>query len=130
MDNQQGPTVQHRELSSIVCDSLDGRGVWRRMDTWICMADSLWYSPETVTALLIGYAPIQNKKLKKYLLYQGLYKDDEKTNYRLGENICKHPNKSLIRYLEHTNNSHNKEAKKNTKQFNLKMGQRNRLTFP
>ena len=91
MDNQQGPTVQHRELSSIVCDSLDGRGVWRRMDTWICMADSLWYSPETVTALLIGYAPIQNKKLKKYLLYQGLYKDDEKTNYRLGENICKHP---------------------------------------
>ena len=80
-----------RVLSSIVCDSLDGRGVWRRMDTWICMADSLWYSPETVTALLIGYAPIQNKKLKKYLLYQGLYKDDEKTNYRLGENICKHP---------------------------------------
>ena len=27
MDNQQGPTVQHRELCSMLCDSLDERGV-------------------------------------------------------------------------------------------------------
>ena len=26
MDNQQGPTVQHRELCSMLCDGLDGRG--------------------------------------------------------------------------------------------------------
>ena len=26
MDNQQGPTVQHRELCSVLCGSLDGRG--------------------------------------------------------------------------------------------------------
>ena len=31
-DNQQGPTVQHRELCSMLRGSLDGRGVWRRRD--------------------------------------------------------------------------------------------------
>ena len=40
-------------------------GVWGRMDTCICMAESLHYSPETITILLIDYTPIQNKKLKK-----------------------------------------------------------------
>ena len=38
-------------------------GVWGRMDTGICMAESLPCSPETITTLLIGYTPIQNKKL-------------------------------------------------------------------
>ena len=28
MDNQQGPTVQHRELYSVLSDILYGRGVW------------------------------------------------------------------------------------------------------
>ena len=32
MDNQEGPTVEHVELCSMLCGSLDGRGVWRRMD--------------------------------------------------------------------------------------------------
>ena len=35
--------------------SLDGRAVWGRMDTCIRMAESLHCSPETITALLIGY---------------------------------------------------------------------------
>ena len=35
------------------------------MDTCIRVAESLHCSPETVTVLLIGYTPIQNKKLKK-----------------------------------------------------------------
>ena len=35
------------------------------METCVCMAESLRCSPETLPALLIGYAPIQNKKLKK-----------------------------------------------------------------
>ena len=49
--------------------SLDGRGVWGRMDTCICMAEFLCYWPETSTTLLIGYTPTQNKKvLKKYAL--------------------------------------------------------------
>ena len=58
------PTVEHRKLCSVLCGSLDGRGVWRRMDTCICMAESLCCSLETVTTLLIGYTPIQNKKFK------------------------------------------------------------------
>ena len=43
MDNQQGPTVQHTELYSMLCANLDGK-VWRRMDTVY-----VWLSPFTVT---------------------------------------------------------------------------------
>ena len=43
--------------------SLNGRGPWGRMDTCICMAESLPCSPETITTLLISYTPIK-KKLK------------------------------------------------------------------
>ena len=35
--------------------SLDGRGVWWRMDTCICMAESLQCSRETTPILLISY---------------------------------------------------------------------------
>ena len=55
MDNQKGPTVQHRQLCSMLCGSLDGRGVWGRMDTCPCMAETLCSSPETITTLIIGY---------------------------------------------------------------------------
>ena len=65
MDNQQGPTVQHREICSMFCGSLDGRGVWGRRDTCECMAESLCRPPETITVLLICYTPIQNNKFKK-----------------------------------------------------------------
>ena len=39
-----------------------------RMDIYINkrMAESLRCSPEAITTLLIGYFPIENKKLKKY----------------------------------------------------------------
>ena len=49
----------------MLCGSLGGRGVWGRVDTWICMAESLFCAPETITTLLIGYIPISNEKLKK-----------------------------------------------------------------
>ena len=58
MDNQQGPTVWHMELCSMLCGSLDGRGVCGRMDTCIWMAEFLFCSPETITTLLISYTPI------------------------------------------------------------------------
>ena len=35
------------------------------MDTCICMTESLVCLPETVTTLLMGYTPIQNKKFNK-----------------------------------------------------------------
>ena len=61
MENQQGPAVQHRELCSVSRGSLDGRGVWGRMGTRVWMAESLCCSPQTITALLNDYTPIQNK---------------------------------------------------------------------
>ena len=62
MDSQQGPIVWHMELCSMLCTSLDGRRVWRRIGTCICMAESLCCSPGITATLLIGYTPIQNKK--------------------------------------------------------------------
>ena len=47
-----------------VSGRLNGRGVWGRMDTCMCMAESLHCSPETVT-LLIGYTLMQKKKVKR-----------------------------------------------------------------
>ena len=57
MDNQQGPTVEYRELCSMFCDTLNGKGVWERVDSYVCMAESLCCLPETITALLISYTP-------------------------------------------------------------------------
>jgi len=51
----QGPTVQHRELCSMLYGSLDGRGVWGRMDTCTYMAESLCCASETIIASLTGY---------------------------------------------------------------------------
>ena len=61
MDNQQGPTVSHRELCSMLCGSLDEKGVWRRMDAHICVAELLCCSPKATITVLIGYTPIRNK---------------------------------------------------------------------
>ena len=58
MDNQQEPTVEHMKLCSMLCGNLDGRGVWGRMDTCICMAESLHCSPEAIRTLSIGYTPV------------------------------------------------------------------------
>ena len=44
----------------MLCGGLDGRGVWGRMDTCICMAEFLCFPPETVTVLLIGCTPIRS----------------------------------------------------------------------
>ena len=51
------------ELCSTLCGSLDGMGVWRRMDTCVRVTESLGCSPETITTLLTGYTPIQYKKI-------------------------------------------------------------------
>ena len=39
------------------------------MDTCVCMAESLCCPPETITTLLMGYVPKQNKKLKKNTIF-------------------------------------------------------------
>ena len=61
------------ELFSMLCGSLARKGGWGRMDTCICMAESLFCSPETITTLLIGYTTIQNKVFKKLINFQCLY---------------------------------------------------------
>ena len=38
---------------------------WGRMDTCICMGETLHCSCETTTTLLTGHTPTQNRKLKK-----------------------------------------------------------------
>ena len=58
MDNQQGPTVLYMELCSVLRGNLDGRGVWERMDTCLCMAELFCCAPETITAWLISYTPM------------------------------------------------------------------------
>ena len=68
-----------RQLKPLLKDALKaGREVWGRMGMCICMAESLCCSPETITTLLIGYTPIQNKKLilkkRRSLLSQHLQK--------------------------------------------------------
>ena len=67
MDNQQELSVQHVELCSTLCGSLDGRGVWGRMDACVCTAESLHRSPETT--LLTCYTPIWNIKFKNFSLF-------------------------------------------------------------
>ena len=51
MDNQQGPTVEYMEFNSMLCGNLDGRGIWGKFDTFMCMAETLCCSPETITTL-------------------------------------------------------------------------------
>ena len=49
--------------------SVPGQPGWEgslgRMDTCPCVAESLRSSPEIITALQIGYTPIQHKKVLK-----------------------------------------------------------------
>ena len=47
----------------MLCGGLDGRGVWGRMDTCICMAESLCCPPETITTLFIDYESENIKSL-------------------------------------------------------------------
>ena len=62
MDKQQGPTVEHRELCSVLCNNLNGKRIWKRIDihvyTCICITESLCCTPETGTTLLINSTPI------------------------------------------------------------------------
>ena len=51
------------------------RRVWGRMDTSICVAESLRCLPKTITTLLISHTPIQNvfgvKKIKYNFVFRG-----------------------------------------------------------
>ena len=72
LDLQQGPTVQHRELCSMLRGSLGGTGVWWRMDTHVCIAVTLCCLSEAILTLSISYIPKQKVQLKeKKQVYKG-----------------------------------------------------------
>ena len=52
--------IAHGTLLNVTWHS-GGEGSWGRIDMCICTAES----PEAITALLIGYTPIQIKSLKE-----------------------------------------------------------------
>ena len=62
-------TLYEGEPCSVLCGSLEGRGVWGRMDTCRCTETETSLktcsSPETITTALISYTPIQNKRCFK-----------------------------------------------------------------
>ena len=95
LDNQQGPTVQHRELCSIFCNNLIGKRIWKRIHICICITESLCCTPETNTTLLINYTPIENKKLKKKRCIHSDENRVQQTGISLG-NICKLQNGHLL----------------------------------
>ena len=64
MDNQQGPTVC--TWNSAQCYAAAWMG--KEFGYLDMSAESLHRSPETITTLSISYTPIQNKKLKTYVL--------------------------------------------------------------
>ena len=65
-DKQQGPTVSHREVHSVFCNNFHGRRIWKRMDICICVAKSLYWTPEINTTLEINYISIFLKKLPRW----------------------------------------------------------------
>ena len=58
---------------SMLCGSLDGKRVWGRMDSCICISAFAVHLPESVTILLIGYTPIQNKMFFFFFLRRVCY---------------------------------------------------------
>ena len=64
MDNQQGLPVEHRRHCSMWCGRLVGRGVWGRMDTCMCMAESFCCPPENYLNI-VNWLYSNNKQTKK-----------------------------------------------------------------
>ena len=65
LGNQYGPTYSTENSAQCYVAAWMGGDLGGRMDPCICMAESLCCLPETITTLLIGHPPKQNKKLKK-----------------------------------------------------------------
>ena len=64
LDNQ--PIVWYMELCSMLCTSVDGRRVLGRMNTCICMAESLCCSPTFQYKMIIVLKKEERKKEKRH----------------------------------------------------------------
>ena len=58
-----------RELCLVLCGSLDGKGVWGKMDKCICMAESVCCPPQTITALSTDYQFSSVQSLSRVQLF-------------------------------------------------------------
>ena len=57
-----GTYLAHGTLLNVMWEPGWRGGCCRRMDTCVCVTESLDCSPEAITTLLTGYTPIQYKK--------------------------------------------------------------------
>ena len=57
--------IAHGTLLNVICQPGWERSLGGRIDTCVCMAESLCCSPEIITTLLIGYTPIKSCFKKK-----------------------------------------------------------------
>ena len=91
MDKQPGPTVWHRGLCSVSCGSLDGRGVWGRVDTYVCVTVSLLCTWNYHSAVNWLYSSIKQKVEKK----QSWIHSDVKTWLIDGEGETNPPRRNI-----------------------------------
>ena len=73
------------ELCSLLCSGLDGREVWGRRNTCVCMAESLCCLPETVNQLY----PNTKLKVKKMIIDMYIY-------VSITESLCCTPETNTI----------------------------------
>ena len=58
MDNQQGLLCSTGNSAQCYAAAWIGGWGWERMDTCICVSESIYCPPETITTLLIDYTPV------------------------------------------------------------------------
>ena len=91
MDKYPGPTVWHRGLCSVSYGSLDGRGVWGRVDTCVCVTVSLLCTWNYHNAVNWLYSSIKQKVEKK----QPWIHNDVKTWLIYGERETNPPRRNI-----------------------------------
>ena len=47
IDKQWGPTVLAEELCLIFFNNLNGKGIWKRIVIYVCITESLCYTPKS-----------------------------------------------------------------------------------
>ena len=65
MENQQGHAVWQGEFCSVLCNNLNGERIGKRIDSSICITESICYTPEANATLLINYTKYKIKSYKE-----------------------------------------------------------------
>ena len=62
--------ILHEKLSSVPCSDLNGKEIYRRVDTCVCRADSFFCTLETNNLINQLYSNKNFKKIKYLLIVQ------------------------------------------------------------